>query len=79
MSGRPLRNANHHQAAFTLLEVLLVVAIIAIASSLAVLSVTAAGDGRASQQEAQRLVILMTFARQQAMLENRLGIDGSEA
>ena len=71
--NKPTRpsSINQRQAAFTLLEVLLVVVIIAIVSSLAVLSVATSGDGRKTQQEARRLAILMEFARQQALLENR--------
>jgi type II secretion system protein H len=60
------------QAGFTLLEILLVVLIIGIVSSLLVLSVSTAGIARQAQQEAQRLVALMQYARQQAILENRL-------
>jgi general secretion pathway protein H len=57
---------------FTLLEILLVVLIIGIVSSLLVMSTSTSGSSRKLQQEAERLVALLQYARQQAILENRL-------
>ena len=57
---------------FTLLEILLVVLIIGIVSSLLVMSISTSGSSRQLQQEAKRLVALMQYARQQAIMENRL-------
>jgi general secretion pathway protein H len=56
---------------FTLLEVLVVVVIIGIITSMAVLSVNVLGGDHEMQQESERLQAILTQAREDAMLQSR--------
>ena len=56
---------------FTLLEVMLVVLIIGIVTSLAVYSMTPAGPSRQAKSEAQSLMAAIDYAQQQAILSHQ--------
>jgi general secretion pathway protein H len=56
---------------FTLLELLVVVALIAIIAGIAVLSLDLLGDDRELEREAYRLRGLLTLLREEALLQNR--------
>jgi general secretion pathway protein H len=56
---------------FTLLEVLVVVIIIGVITSMAMLSIHVLGGDHEMQQEAERLQAILTQAREDAMLESR--------
>ena len=56
---------------FTLLEVLVVIVIIGIITSMAVLSVHVLGGDHEMQQEAERLQAILTQVREDAMLQSR--------
>jgi len=64
MRGRPSRG-------FSLLEMLVVVAIIGIFVGVTVLSTDLVGLDRKMEQEARRLVTVLTFARDEALLQSR--------
>lgn len=58
-------------AGFTLIEILVVVVIIGIIAAGAVLAVAVTGQDRELEQETERLVALMNYAREQAELQTR--------
>lgn len=61
--------ANH--GGFTLIEILVVVVIVAIVTSIAVLSLGILGDDREMRTEARRLMSLVEVAQDEAMLQGR--------
>ena len=65
------RRAAHRASGFTLLEVLVVVVIIGIITTMAVVSTRVLGGDHEMDQEAKRLVAVITQARDDAMLEGR--------
>ena len=67
-------------AGFTLLELLVVVTIIGVFVGAAVLSIGVAGDARAVEREAFRLVTLLDLVREEAVMQNRdYGLQFSES
>jgi general secretion pathway protein H len=58
-------------AGFTLVEILVVVAIIGLLAALAVLSVSLLGRDRDLEKESDRMFALFTYAREQAELQTR--------
>jgi general secretion pathway protein H len=68
---RRRRRAAHRSSGFTLLEVLVVVVIIGIIATMAVVSTRVLGGDHEMDQEARRLVAVITQAREEAMLEGR--------
>jgi len=74
-SGRPRGRAARAAAGFTLLELLVVVVIIGIIASMAAVSTRVLGGDHEMDQEAKRLVAVLTQAREEAMLQGRdLGV-----
>jgi general secretion pathway protein H len=69
-AGRP-RKAAARVSGFTLLEVLVVVVIIGIITSMAVISVNVLGGDHEMQQEAERLQAILIQSREDAMLQSR--------
>ena len=71
--GAPGGSAAPHGRArgFTLIEILVVVAIIALVSAGMLLSVTLTGRDRDLEKESDRLLALFTYAREQAELQTR--------
>jgi len=71
--GGPGGSAALHGRArgFTLIEILVVVAIIALVSAGMLLSVTLTGRDRDLEKESDRLLALFTYAREQAELQTR--------
>jgi general secretion pathway protein H len=65
------RRAARRSSGFTLLEVLVVVVIIGIITTMAVVSTRVLGGDHEMDQEAKRLVAVLTQARDDAMLEGR--------
>jgi general secretion pathway protein H len=70
-NARRRRRAAHRSSGFTLLEVLVVVVIIGIITTMAVVSTRVLGGDHEMDQEAKRLVAVLTQARDDAMLEGR--------
>jgi general secretion pathway protein H len=68
---RRRRRAAHRSSGFTLLEVLVVVVIIGIITTMAMVSTRVLGGDHEMDQEAKRLVAVLTQARDDAMLEGR--------
>lgn len=66
-----LARAGSRASGFTLLEVLVVVVIIGIISSMAVISVRVLGGDHEMDQEAARLAAVLGQAREEAMLQGR--------
>ena len=64
-------HAVHRASGFTLLEVLVVIVIIGIITSMAMVSTRVLGGDHEMDQEARRLVAVLTQAREDAMLEGR--------
>ena len=74
-SGRPRGRTARGAAGFTLLELLVVVVIIGIIASMAAVSTRVLGGDHEMDQEAKRLVAVLTQAREEAMLQGRdLGV-----
>lgn len=71
-SSASRRAAGHRASGFTLLEVLVVIAIIGIITGMAILSVRVLGGDHEMQQEAERLKAVLSQVREDAML---LGTD----
>ena len=70
-SRRRRLGAARRSSGFTLLEVLVVVVIIGIITTMAVVSTRVLGGDHEMDQEAKRLVAVLTQARDDAMLEGR--------
>ena len=68
---RRRRRAARRSSGFTLLEVLVVVVIIGIITTMAVVSTRVLGGDHEMDQEAKRLVAVLSQARDDAMLEGR--------
>jgi general secretion pathway protein H len=68
---RRRRRAARRSSGFTLLEVLVVVVIIGIITTMAMVSTRVLGGDHEMDQEARRLVAVLTQARDDAMLEGR--------
>jgi len=74
------RHAACRASGFTLLEVLVVIVIIGIITSMAMVSVNVLGRDNEMDEEARRLMAVLTQAREDAMLEGRdvgLRVDAS--
>ena len=69
--GRGHPRAVPRSSGFTLLEVLVVIVIIGIITSMAMVSTRVLGGDHEMDQEARRLVAVLTQAREDAMLEGR--------
>lgn len=65
------RTKQHAQLGFSLLELLVVVAIIALLAGAFMLSIGAVGSDRELQQEADRLQTLLTLLSEEAVMESR--------
>ena len=69
--GGPARRSAQRVGGFTLIEILVVVVIIAIVTAGAILATSVIGQDRELENETQRLVTLMNYAREQAELQTR--------
>jgi general secretion pathway protein H len=67
----PRRTAAHRAAGFTLLELLVVIVIIGIMTSMAVISVNVLGGDHEMQQEAERLQAILLQTREDAVMQSR--------
>lgn len=67
----PACASHHRQRAFTLIEVLVVVVIVAIMASVMVLSISVLGRDTQVEDESRRLVALFAMVQEQSELENR--------
>ncbi len=64
-------SSRRHSRGFSLIEILVVVVIIAIVSSIAILSLGLLGDDRELETEARRLASLVEVAQDEAMMQGR--------
>lgn len=64
-------SSHRRQAAFSLIEILVVVVIVGIVASIALLSVGIVGDDRELQTEARRLTALVEVAQSEAVMQGR--------
>ena len=79
-SSRPARSRSTTASGFTLLELLVVIVIIGIITSMAVVSVRVLGGDHQLDEEARRLRAVLSQAREDAMLEGRdVGVRLDEA
>jgi general secretion pathway protein H len=70
-AGGHLRRGPKGPGGFTLIEILVVVVIIAVISAGAILALSTVGRDRELENETDRLVTLMNYAREQAELQTR--------
>lgn len=64
-------NSYRHSRAFTLIEILVVVTIVAIVISIAVLSLGVLGDDRDLRKEGRRMIALVQLAQDEATMQGR--------
>jgi len=62
---------HRHNRAFTLIEILVVVSIVAVVMSIAVLSLGVLGDDRDLREEGRRLIALVQVAQDEAVMQGR--------
>jgi len=63
--------ARHRSAGFTLLELLMVILVVGILSSVVLLNINLGGPERQLPEEAERLSALLALASDEAVMENR--------
>ncbi|MDP2227620.1 MAG: type II secretion system minor pseudopilin GspH [Moraxellaceae bacterium] len=68
---RPLNIALRHPAGFTLLEVLMVVLVVGILSSIVLLNINLGGPERRMADETERLASVLSLAAEEAVMQNR--------
>jgi general secretion pathway protein H len=68
---KPARSGRGRAAGFTLIEILVVVGIIAVLTSVILLSVNLTGRDQDLEKESNRLTALLSYAREQAALQTR--------